>query len=216
MKLAALIFDDITLLDLIGPLEVLKRLPELKSLQFVAAQQKAAPTSIPGIDLSPTITLSELDAADIFLIPGGFGVRSLLKNEKLLENIRRIHATTTWTVSICTGSLLLAAAGLLNNLKATTHWNSQKTLESFGTKYTSQRVIEQGKIITSAGVSSGIDMALLLAAKISGEEVAKAIQLSIEYDPQPPFDAGSPQKAGEKITNLVRQMQERAIEAAKN
>ncbi len=213
MKLAALIFEDITLLDLIGPLEVLKRLPELRSLQLVAADQKAASTSIPNIALSPTITLSELESADIFLIPGGNGTRRLLEDQTLLDHIKRIHETTQWTVSVCTGSLLLAAAGLLKGRNATTHWNAQDTLEKFGAHYTGQRVIEQGKIITSAGVSSGIDMALLLTAKISGEEFAKAIQLSIEYDPQPPFDAGSPQKAGDKITALVRKA---AATATKN
>jgi len=122
----------------------------------------------------------------------------------VLDWVRRIHAKTRWTTSVCTGSLLLGAAGLLQGLEATTHWNSAPVLESFGAKYRERRVIPQGKIVTSAGVSSGIDMALWLVGQIAGDEAAKAAQLCIEYDPQPPYDAGAPAKAGEAVTARAR------------
>jgi transcriptional regulator GlxA family with amidase domain len=117
----------------------------------------------------------------------------------MLEWVRAVHATTAWTTSVCTGSLVLAAAGLLDGIDATTHWGATETLEKLGARYTPQRIVHRGKIITAAGVSSGIDMALTLAGLLAGEQVAKAIQLAIEYDPQPPFDAGSPAKAGPEV-----------------
>jgi len=124
--------------------------------------------------------------------------------------VRAVHRTTTWTTSVCTGSLLLAAAGLLDGLAATTHWASKEALEAYGARYVEQRVVEQGKIVTAAGVSAGIDMALVVAAKIAGDEVAKGIQLGIEYDPQPPFDSGAPSKAEPAIVDRVRQAIQRA------
>ena len=156
--------------------------------------------------------LDEVTAADVLVVPGGFGVDRLCRDEAVLDWIRRMHATTRWTTSVCTGSLLLAAAGLLTGICATTHWASRDALERYGAVYTEQRVVEHGKIITAAGVSSGIDMALHLLALIGGEQLAKAVQLSIEYDPQPPFDAGSPAKAGPELVSLVcaRQPRERA------
>jgi transcriptional regulator GlxA family with amidase domain len=134
----------------------------------------------------------QLIEPEVIVVPGGSVTRDLLGNEQLLGWLRRAHETSRWTTSVCTGSLLLGAAGILDGLQATSHWLALDTLARFGAQPVSQRVVEQGKVITAAGVSAGIDMALILAARIAGERTAQAIQLSMEYDPQPPFDCGSP------------------------
>lgn len=203
MKIAALIFDKITVLDIVGPAEVLSWVPDVEIVWVGKAKGpiRAAPT---GLALTIEHTLDEVRDADILIVPGGPGVRLLLKDEPVLDWVRKLHARTQWTTSVCTGSLLLGAAGLLKGLDATTHWNSVPMLESFGATYRERRVIPQGKIVTSAGVSSGIDMALWLVGKIAGDEAAKAAQLSIEYDPQPPYDAGAPSKAGEAVLARAR------------
>ncbi len=137
-------------------------------------------------------------------MPGGTGTDDFLEDERLVGWIRKAHETSQWTTSVCTGSLLLGAAGVLDGLEATSHWLDIDFLERYGASPTDRRVVEQGKVITAAGVSSGIDMALVLAARIGGPELAQAIQLGIEYDPQPPFDAGSVEKASPEIVELVR------------
>jgi transcriptional regulator GlxA family with amidase domain len=154
-----------------------------------------------------TAGFDEVDDADILLIPGGQGTRRLIKDEPTLEWIRKVDQTTTWTTSVCTGSLLLAAAGLLNGRSATTHWMARDLLEKLGATPTPERVVFSDKYVTAAGVSSGIDMALELAQKIHGDDLAQAIQLFIEYDPQPIFDSGSPEKADPEIVRLVRAAQ---------
>ena len=204
VKIAALVFDKITVLDIVGPVEALSWLPG-SEIVWVGKQKgpiRAAPT---GLGMIVDKTLDEVTEADILIVPGGPGVRLLLKDEPLLDWVRHIHAGTQWTTSVCTGSLLLGAAGLLKGLEATTHWNSTAVLESFGATYREQRVIPQGKIVTSAGVSSGIDMALWLIGKTAGDDAAKAAQLCIEYDPQPPYDAGSPSKAGAAVVAQARE-----------
>lgn len=204
MKIAALIFDKITVLDIVGPVEALSWLPG-SEIVWVGKEKgpiRAAPT---GLGMTIDKTLDEVTSADVLIVPGGPGVRPLLKDEPVLDWVRKIHATTQWTTSVCTGSLLLGAAGLLKGLDATTHWNSAAVLESFGAKYLEQRVIPRGKVVTSAGVSSGIDMALWLIGKIAGDEAAQAAQLCIEYDPQPPYDAGAPSKAGPAIVARARE-----------
>jgi transcriptional regulator GlxA family with amidase domain len=145
----------------------------------------------------------EVTSADILVVPGGIGTRPLIDDEPTLEWIRAIDAGSTWTTSVCTGSLLLGAAGLLQGKPATTHWAALDMLRQFGATPTSERVVEQGKIITAAGVSSGIDMALRLAEHVAGGEAAQAIQLGIEYDPQPPFDTGTRAKAPDRIVELA-------------
>ena len=137
-------------------------------------------------------------------MPGGTGTNDFLEDERLVGWIRRAHESSEWTTSVCTGSLLLGAAGVLDGLEATTHWLDMDDLERYGARPTGRRVVEQGKVITAAGVSSGIDMGLVLAAKIAGPEVAQAIQLGIEYDPQPPFDSGSVEKAAPETVELIR------------
>ena len=202
MDIVIPIFPDFTALDAVGPYEVLRSLPDAKVV-FAAAERGLIRTDSQFIGLHADAALSEIDAADVLVVPGGRGTRAAMRDEALLDWIRRIHATTRYTTSVCTGSLVLGAAGLLTGLDATTHWAQTKLLETTGAHYTEQRVVQQDKIVTAAGVSSGIDMALTLAAQIAGDDVAKSIQLIIEYDPQPPFDAGSPKKAGPAIVALT-------------
>jgi transcriptional regulator GlxA family with amidase domain len=158
-----------------------------------------------GLSIVAAAAYEELPDPDVMLVPGGYGTDTgALDDERLVGWIRRAHETSDWTTSVCTGSLLLAAAGVLDGLEATTHWLDVPTLERLGARPSGSRVVEQGKVITAAGVSSGIDMALVLTARIAGPEVAQAIQLAIEYDPQPPFDSGSTEKAAPEIVELVR------------
>lgn len=202
MRIVIPLFDRFTALDAVGPYEVLKFLPGAEIL-FVAAETGAVRDVPRSLALTADATLDDVDSCDVLLVPGGPGARALLEEEHLLGWIRRMHGGSTWTTSVCTGSLLLAAAGLLKGLAATTHWGAVDVLESFGASYTPERVVFQGKIVTAAGVSSGIDMALALAARLADRTTAEAIQLAIEYDPQPPFDAGSPAKAPQAAKDLL-------------
>ena len=190
------LYPDYTALDAIGPYEVLSRLPGAK-VTFAAASTGVLRTDTGFLGISADVALSDIDRTDVLVVPGGFGTRAAMGDDELVGWIRRIHDTTDWTTSVCTGSLLLGAAGLLTGKKATTHWAAKGELESTGATYVADRVVvhEDEKISTAAGVSAGIDMGLTLAARIAGEDVARAIQLGIEYDPQPPFDSGSEAKA---------------------
>jgi putative intracellular protease/amidase len=203
MDIAIPLFDAITALDAIGPYEVLSRLPAAQ-VHFVAVTPGAYRTDNRQLTLMAEEPLSAVPHPDVLMVPGGFGTRVLMTPNPLLDWIRTAHETSRWTTSVCTGSLLLAAAGILDGLEATTHWMSLDRLADYGARPTLKRVVEQGKVITAAGVSSGIDMALTLAARIAGDDVAQAIQLGIEYDPQPPFAAGSPRTAPAHIVEGVR------------
>jgi putative intracellular protease/amidase len=202
MDIAIYIFEKLTALDAIGPYEVLQRLPGAK-VKFVGAERGPVRTDQGMLGVVVDYARDEVTSADILVVPGGIGTRPLVEDEPTLEWIRAIDAGSTWTTSVCTGSLLLGAAGLLKGKQATTHWAALEMLSHFGAIPTSERVVEQGKIITAAGVSSGIDMALRLAAHVAGDDVAQAIQLGIEYDPQPPFDSGSVAKAPARIRDLT-------------
>ena len=202
MDIAILLFERLTALDAIGPYEVLQRLPGAE-VKFVGAERGPVRTEQGMLGLVADYTREEVTSADILVVPGGIGTRPLVDDEPTLEWIRAIDAGSEWTTSVCTGSLLLGAAGLLQGKEATTHWRVLDLLSHFGATPVSRRVVEQGKIITAAGVSSGIDMALTLAARVAGDEIAQAIQLGIEYDPQPPFDSGSVAKASESVYNLA-------------
>jgi putative intracellular protease/amidase len=202
VDIVCLLFDGITALDIVGPYEVLQRLPEANA-KFVAESAGEVRTDNRFLALVADYSLADVTSADVLVVPGGFATRGLESNDKVLEWIRAVDATTTWTTSVCTGSMLLAAAGLLEGKEATTHWASLERLKEYGAIPTGRRVVEQGKIVTSAGVSSGIDMALTLAAKIAGDEYAQGIQLGIEYDPQPPFDSGALDKAPKPVAEFM-------------
>ena len=204
MDIAIPLFDRITALDAIGPYEVLSRLPGAR-IRWVAVTPGHYRTDNRQLTMVADEPLSAVEHPEIIMVPGGFGTRALMTPNPLLDWLRAAHATSQWTTSVCTGSLLLGAAGILNGLEATTHWAALDTLASLGAKPTLKRVVEQGKIITAAGVSSGIDMALVLAARIAGEEFAQGIQLGIEYDPEPPFRAGSPETAPPHIVAALRE-----------
>lgn len=203
MRIAILLYEKMTALDAIGPYEVISRLPGAR-VQFAAERAGPVTTDTGFLRLHADYAISDITEADILLVPGGPGDEAVRKNEKTLAWVRDIHAGTTYTTSVCTGSLILGAAGLLKGLRATTHWARLDALREFGAEPTGERVVEQGKVMTAAGVSSGIDMALRLAQKIAGDDFAQGLQLGIEYDPKPPFDAGSPEKAPKHIVDLVR------------
>jgi putative intracellular protease/amidase len=205
MDIAILIFDRLAALDAVGPYEVLSRLPGAK-VTFVAAEAGSPIGTDPGpLALIADATLSELEHPEIVIVPGGPGQVALMGDGPVHDWLRTAHETSRWTCSVCTGSLILAAAGLLEGKRATSNWQALEELGGFdGVEVVPERVVFDGKLATSAGVTAGIDMALSLAAKLANEQVAQAIQLGIEYDPQPPFDAGSPQKAPAEIVELVR------------
>ncbi len=205
MEAAILLFDRLTALDAVGPYEVLRQIPGAQ-VRFVAKELGPKRTDAGSLALMADYALKDISSPDIIVIPGGPGQADLMEDRVILDWIRQIHTTTHWTTSVCTGALILAAAGLLQGLRATTHWLALHVLllRQLGAEAVSERVVVQGKIITAAGVSAGIDMALTLTALEYGEEVAQAIQLSLEYDPQPPFNAGSPGKAPATIVERVR------------
>ena len=204
MRIVIFLYDGMTALDAIGPYDVLRQLPGAEVV-FVGDTAGIKRTEAQPLGLVADRAFADVTRADILVVPGGLGQERVMREPATLAWIRRIHDTTTWTTSVCTGSLILAAAGLLRGLRATTHWAVLDELREFGATPVSERVVEQGKIITAAGVSAGIDMALRLVARIAGDDVARGIQLGIEYDPAPPFDTGSPQKAPAYIVDLVRQ-----------
>jgi putative intracellular protease/amidase len=203
MQIVILLYPDMTALDAIGPYEVLARLPEA-TLTFAAEAAGPIVTDTGCLTLAAERGLSEIAATDLLLVPGGPGDAAVRENTKLMDEIRRLHEGTRFTTSVCTGSLILGAAGLLSGLRATSHWTQLEALRAYGAEPTALRVVEQGKIITAAGVSSGIDMALRIAQKLVGDDFAQALQLGIEYDPQPPFDSGSPDKAPPHVVELVK------------
>ncbi len=203
MNIAIPIFDELTALDAVGPYEVLSRLPGAE-VSFLAAEPGPKRTENGALALVADVALSAVPHPEIIVVPGGYGTRALMHDEAMLAWLREAHAHSSWTTSVCTGALLLAAAGILDGLEATTHWLMLDMLAAHGATPVRRRVVEQGKVITAAGVSAGIDMALTLAARIAGERWAQAIQLGIEYDPDPPFVGGSLSSAPPEIVELVR------------
>jgi putative intracellular protease/amidase len=202
MQIAYLLYDRFTALDITGPHDVLSSVPGNESI-FVAEEAGPVRNESDTLSLVADASLDEVRNPDVLVVPGGYGTRALLDHEPLLDWIRGVHETSTWTTSVCTGALLLAAAGLLDGAPATTYWAARDLLAELGAKPLPERVVEHGKIITAAGVSAGIDMALSLVQKMNGDEVAMAVQLGIEYDPDPPLDAGSPEKAPKPIVDVV-------------
>jgi cyclohexyl-isocyanide hydratase len=197
-----LIFPRLTQLDMTGPYEVLARLPNTK-VQLVA-HTMAPVTTDRGMQIVPTITFADCPQLDLIMVPGGPGQQDLMEDETVLAFLRKQAAGAKYVTSVCTGSLVLGAAGLLKGKRATSHWAAIEHLKPLGAIPVSEKVVIDGNIITGAGVTSGIDFALSVAARLEGEDVARQIQLQIEYDPAPPFDAGSPAKAPAATLAVVK------------
>ena len=204
-QIAIALYDRFTALDAVGPYEVLSRLPDTE-LTFVGHEVGPVRTDNERLAMHVDAVFEDISEPSVLVVPGGWGTRALLDDERILGWIRHAHEHSDWTTSVCTGSLLLGAAGVLDGLEATSHWLELDALAGYGASPTGKRVVEQGKVITAAGVSSGIDMGLTLAAKIAGDDFAKTVQLLIEYDPEPPFDCGSPAKAEPELVDNLRRL----------
>jgi transcriptional regulator GlxA family with amidase domain len=203
MQIAILLFDRLTPLDAIGPYQVLHTLPDSETV-FVGERRGPVRDESGSLGLVVDRELAEVPRPDIILVPGGPGQNDHMADGPIHEWLRAADATSTWTTSVCTGSLILASAGLLTGRKATSHWLAVDTLAQYGAIPTNERVVTDGKYVTGAGVSAGIDMGLSLVATIQGEEFAQRVQLGIEYDPRPPFNAGSPDTAPAEIVAAMR------------
>jgi putative intracellular protease/amidase len=203
MDIAIPLYPDFTALDAVGPYEVLSNLPGA-NVRFVAAEAGPATADTGMLTLVADASLDDLPAPEIVCVPGGRGTQGAIADGRIVDWVRSAHETSNWTTSVCTGAQVLGAAGVLDGLDATTYWMVLDSLRDYGARPCAERVVHEGKVVTAAGVSSGIDMALTLASLIAGEDVAQAIQLGIEYDPQPPFDAGSQAKAPDHIVEIVR------------
>lgn len=200
LEIAILLYEGMTALDAIGPYEVLSRLPKT-TIKLVAKEKGLIHTDTRYLALNAMSVLSDVTTPDVILLPGGSaGTMKIAQEQSVLDWIRVAHTNSQWTTAVCTGTFLLGEAGLLAGIEATTHWASTSDLAKYNATYKPARFVQSGKIITAAGVSAGIDMALYLASKISGDEIAAAIQLAIEYAPEPPFDSGSIQKASQKTS----------------
>jgi putative intracellular protease/amidase len=205
-QIAILLYPGVSALDAVGPWEVLWRMPDT-DVRFV--WKETGPVTAEGgvLLLGVTHTLAETPAPDLVLVPGGTTTAGQMVDDDVLNWLRKVHETTSWTTSVCSGALILGAAGILKGLPATTYWSKMGVLKIMGAKpEPNERVVRTGKVVTAAGVSSGIDLALWLAGEISGRARAEAIQLLIEYDPRPPFDSGHVSKASEETRKLAKQM----------
>lgn len=195
MQIAIMVYPGYTALDFIGPYEVLRNLPDTE-VRFVWHEPGPIAADSGVLLIGATHSFDETPAPDLVLVPGGGASFEHARDEKVLDWVRRAHENSTWTTSVCSGSVILAAAGLLEGRRATSHWMALPTLKAFGVEPVGdQRIVREGKIVTAAGVSAGIDLAMWLCGQIGGEAKAKAVQLVIEYDPQPPFDSGHTSKA---------------------
>lgn len=202
MQIVFLFYNGMTALDAIGPHEILCRFPGAKIHH--AAKHAGAIRTDSGLILTAESAISDVSRADILIIPGAGSATTLREHPEMLDWVRSIHTSTIWTTSVCTGSLILGAAGILSGLHATTHWAALDRLAIWGAKPTQERIVEDGKVMTAAGVSAGIDMALTLAARVVNPQFAQSIQLGIEYDPAPPYDVGSPKKANPALLEALR------------
>jgi transcriptional regulator GlxA family with amidase domain len=202
MNVALALYPGFTALDIVGPFQTLVDAPGL-DVTFVAATAGPVRDHTGRLTLEATGSFDDGARPDVIVVPGGTADRTVTPDDPLVGWIRRVHPHTTWTTSVCTGSIFLAMAGVLDGVDATCHWASLDRLGELGARPTLQRVVERGRIITSAGVSSGIDMGLVLVARLLGDDMAKAVQLAIEYDPEPPFDCGSPTKVDPELRDLV-------------
>ena len=203
MEITILAFEGMTPLDAVGPFEVLGRLPGAH-VRVTALEPGPQRTSGGSLALVADYALTEVSRTDILLIPGGPGADALAEDVRITGLVARLHETTRLTASVCTGALILGAAGVLKGLRAVTHWRAMDALAGYGAQAVNERVVWDGKVVSCAGVSAGIDMALQLAAELSDEETARAIQLAIEYAPQPPFDGGRMEGASGRELGLAR------------
>jgi len=203
MQIAIPLFDRFTALDAVGPYQVLSGIPGAE-VRFLGPEPGPIRTDNRMLTVLAEGRWEDSPRPDVLVVPGGIGTRALLHDERLLTWVREAHEHSTYTTSVCTGALVLAAAGVLDGVDASTHWMERELLGELGACPLPDRVVERGKVVTAAGVSAGIDMALRLTELLTNADVAQAIQLGIEYDPQPPFDAGSPDKARTEIVDLVR------------
>ena len=201
-RVVFLAYPNVTQLDLTGPAQVLSRLPGAK-VDVVWKDLDPIQTDS-GFALLPTATLAEVNASDILCVPGGFGCIDVMHDDEALAWVRGVGDSAQWVTSVCTGSLILGAAGLLKGYRATSHWAWRDYLKLFGAEPIAERVVFDRNRVTGGGVTAGIDFALALTAQIQGEDYARSIQLGLEYDPHPPFDSGSPDKAGEDLIETVR------------
>jgi len=209
MHIAFLLFPNVTQLDLTGPAQFLSRLPDAK-VDLVWDSRDPVPTDA-GFSILPTATFAEVPQADLLCVPGGIGVSKVIDHAPALDWVRQVGSEAQWVTSVCTGALILGAAGLLKGYKATTHWAWHDLLSLFGAEPVQARHVIDRNRATGGGVTAGIDFALALMAEIAGEDHARAVQLALEYDPAPPFDSGSPAKAG---AELIAAYQARAARLA--
>lgn len=208
MQIAILLYPGTTALDAVGPYEVLSRMPGAE-VRFVGKEAGPVLTDGGALLLGVTHTLAETPAPDLVLVPGGMTTPTTMVDRQILAWLRRCHKTTTWTTSVCSGAVILAAAGILKGQPATTHWVAMGPLRLMGAiPRPHERIVQAGKIVTAAGVSAGVDLGLWLVGQIAGRALAEAIQLTIEYDPQPPFDAGHMSKASEPVRKRAKQLLE--------
>jgi cyclohexyl-isocyanide hydratase len=212
-RIGMLIFPRLTQLDMTGPYEVLARLPDTK-VELVA-RSLAPVTTDRGMQIVPTVTYADCPPLDVIMVPGGPGQQELMEDEEALSFLRRQAAGAKYITSVCTGSLVLGAAGLLKGKRATCHWAAIDHLKVLGAIPVSEKVVIDGNVVTGAGVTSGIDFALRLAALLEGEQVAREIQLQIEYDPAPPFNSGSPKTAAREIVDKLKARGAQLYEARK-
>ena len=207
IRVVFLVYPNVTQLDLTGPAQVLSRLGEAK-VDLVWKTRDPVQTDS-GFALLPTATLDEVEAADILCVPGGFGCTDVMLDEDALAWVREVGSRAQWVTSVCTGSLILGAAGLLEGYRATSHWAWRNYLQLFGAEPVAERVVFDRNRVTGGGVTAGIDFAFALTAAIRGDDYARAVQLGLEYDPHPPFDSGSPDKAGVALVSKVHERSNR-------
>ncbi len=205
MEVAILLYRGMTALDAIGPYEVLRMVPDYQ-VKTVALTPGPVQTDAGLWLLNAEYQLEEVGSPQIIVVPGASDIRPLLKEKRVIEWLQQAHVSSRWTISVCSGALLLGQSGLLKGHKATTHWLAHESLRNFGAEPVKERIVRQGKIITAAGVSAGIDLALSLVALDQSEELARSIQLAIEYDPQPSFDSGNPSQVEPVIIERARQL----------
>ena len=202
LHLAFLLFPNVTQLDLTGPAQILSRLGDVK-LDLVWATRDPVMTDA-GFAILPTATFDEVPAADILCVPGGIGVTDVMADDAAMDWVARVGGSAAWVTSVCTGSLILGAAGLLRGYRATTHWAWHDHLALFGAEPVQARIVTDRNRVTGGGVTAGIDFALTLTSALRGAEHAQMVQLGFEYDPQPPFAAGSPEQAGSELVAAYR------------